>query len=113
MSRDGRWGCWINVCSVNSRKLNETRSDQRPAKSTDHINHNVILYVCMTCTSYALPDISDLPVTPPAGGILPYWLLLTCTAAIYNSVQNYFVLWQSKEVYSGAPHQSQSSFQCR
>ncbi|WVQ85590.1 hypothetical protein IAT38_007756 [Cryptococcus sp. DSM 104549] len=36
-----------------------------------------------------------------ASGILPYWLFLTSVAGTYNAVQNYFVLWQSKEVYAG------------
>ncbi|KIR67495.1 hypothetical protein I312_102306 [Cryptococcus bacillisporus CA1280] len=36
-----------------------------------------------------------------AAGILPYWLLLTSVAGTYNAVQNYFVIWQSKEVYAG------------
>ncbi|KAK8865662.1 hypothetical protein IAR55_000807 [Kwoniella newhampshirensis] len=36
-----------------------------------------------------------------SSGLLPYWLLLTSVAGTYNAIQNYFVLWQSKEVYAG------------
>ncbi|WWC88119.1 uncharacterized protein L201_003023 [Kwoniella dendrophila CBS 6074] len=33
-------------------------------------------------------------------GYLPYFLLLTSVAGTYNAVQNYFIVWQSKEIYS-------------
>jgi hypothetical protein len=48
----------------------------------------------------------DLPPTPAGGGVLPYWLLITSVASVYNVVQNYITLKQSKEVYSGNPDQS-------
>ncbi|ORY24681.1 putative ergosterol biosynthesis-related protein [Naematelia encephala] len=34
-------------------------------------------------------------------GILPYWLLLTSAASVYNVFQSYTTTWQSKEVYAG------------
>jgi hypothetical protein len=40
------------------------------------------------------------PFLPQTPGILPYWLLLTSSASVYNALQNYFVLWQTKEIYS-------------
>ncbi|CAK9783131.1 unnamed protein product [Cutaneotrichosporon oleaginosum] len=46
-----------------------------------------------------------LPQPPPGGGILPYWLLITSAASIYNVAQNYVTLKQSKEVYAGKPEQ--------
>ena len=49
---------------------------------------------------------TDLPQTPPAGGYLPYWLLLTAAASIYNSAQNYVVLWQTREIYAPKAHES-------
>ncbi|CAD6582639.1 MAG: ergosterol biosynthesis protein [Tremellales sp. Tagirdzhanova-0007] len=48
---------------------------------------------------------SYLPQTPPAGGYLPYWLLLTAAASIYNSAQNYVVLWQTREIYAPKAHE--------
>lgn len=51
---------------------------------------------------------SDLPTPPAGGGFLPYWLLITSAASIYNVAQNYVTLKQSKEVYSGKPDQSES-----
>lgn len=42
---------------------------------------------------------------PVASGLLPYWLLLTSAASVYNAVQNYFILWQTKEIYSLKPHE--------
>ncbi|KAL7423711.1 hypothetical protein Q5752_001293 [Cryptotrichosporon argae] len=42
---------------------------------------------------------------PASGGFLPYWLLITAGASLYNVVQNYVTLWQTKEVYSGAAEQ--------
>ena len=47
----------------------------------------------------------DLPQTPPAGGYLPYWLLITAGASVYNSVQNYFILWQTREIYGPKAHE--------
>jgi hypothetical protein len=44
-----------------------------------------------------------LPQSPPGGGLLPYWLLLTSSAAIYNALQNYVISWQTKEVYGLKP----------
>jgi len=48
---------------------------------------------------------SYLPNIPSGGGFLPYWLLATSAASTYNSIQNYFILWQTKEVYGGKPHE--------
>lgn len=42
---------------------------------------------------------------PVASGLLPYWLLLTSAASIYNAAQNYFILWQTKEIYSLKPYE--------
>ncbi|EJT52696.1 ergosterol biosynthesis-related protein [Trichosporon asahii var. asahii CBS 2479] len=52
----------------------------------------------MSLTSY-------LPQPPAGGGILPYWLLITSIASIYNVAQNYVTLKQSKEIYSGKEEQ--------
>ncbi|WWC68413.1 uncharacterized protein I206_102340 [Kwoniella pini CBS 10737] len=41
---------------------------------------------------------SLLPSTE--SGYLPYFLLITTCAGTYNAIQNHFVIWQSKEVYS-------------
>ncbi|WRT65923.1 uncharacterized protein IL334_002874 [Kwoniella shivajii] len=46
---------------------------------------------------------SLLPSTE--SGYLPYWFLLTTCAGTYNAIQNYFVIWQSKEVYSLKAHE--------
>ncbi|RXK42535.1 hypothetical protein M231_00089 [Tremella mesenterica] len=45
----------------------------------------------------------NLPPTPSQGGLLPYWLLFTAAASVYNTGQAYFASWQSREVYSGKP----------
>ncbi|RSH92741.1 ergosterol biosynthesis protein [Saitozyma podzolica] len=45
---------------------------------------------------------SFLPSTP---GALPYFFLLTSAASIYNAAQNYFILWQTKEIYSAKAHE--------
>lgn len=50
---------------------------------------------------------TDLPQPPVGGGILPYWLLITSIASIYNVAQNYVTLKQSKEIYSGKEEQSE------
>lgn len=50
---------------------------------------------------------TDLPQPPAGGGILPYWLLITSVASIYNVAQNYVTLKQSKEIYSGKEDQSE------
>lgn len=50
---------------------------------------------------------ADLPQPPAGGGILPYWLLITSVASIYNVAQNYVTLKQSKEIYSGKEEQSE------
>ncbi|WVQ71083.1 hypothetical protein IAR50_000608 [Cryptococcus sp. DSM 104548] len=59
----------------------------------------------MSCKSLPTPAYSQLThtsVLPVAtAGYLPYWLLLTSVAGTYNAIQNYFVIWQSKEVYAG------------
>lgn len=52
---------------------------------------------------------TDLPQPPAGGGILPYWLLITSVASIYNVAQNYVTLKQSKEIYSGKEEQSEST----
>lgn len=52
---------------------------------------------------------ADLPQLPAGGGILPYWLLITSVASIYNVAQNYVTLKQSKEIYSGKEAQSEST----
>ncbi|WVO13098.1 hypothetical protein L204_100709 [Cryptococcus depauperatus] len=43
----------------------------------------------------------SLTLPSASAGILPYWLLLTSVAGTYNAIQNYFIVWQSKEVYAG------------
>lgn len=40
-------------------------------------------------------------------GLLPYWLLITALASVYNVVQNYVTLKQSKEVYAGKPNEGE------
>jgi hypothetical protein len=49
---------------------------------------------------------SFLPSTP---GALPYFFLLTSAASIYNAAQNYFILWQTKEIYSAKAHEGGSA----
>ncbi|WVR05614.1 hypothetical protein IAU60_002636 [Kwoniella sp. DSM 27419] len=44
-----------------------------------------------------------LPST--TAGVLPYWLLMTSVAGTYNALQNYFVIWQTQEVYAGKSHE--------
>lgn len=40
-------------------------------------------------------------------GVLPYWLLVTAAASVYNVAQNYVTLKQSKEVYGGRPDEGE------
>jgi hypothetical protein len=53
------------------------------------------------------PLTPDLPPTPAGGGVLPYWLVITSVASVYNVVQNYVTLKQSREIYSKKPEQSE------
>ena len=52
---------------------------------------------------------ADLPKQPPGGGYLPHFLLLVGITATYNSIQNYFITWQTKEVYQGKADERESS----
>ncbi|RSH86256.1 ergosterol biosynthesis protein [Apiotrichum porosum] len=56
-----------------------------------------------TITEFALNMAAYLPTLPADGGLLPYWLLITSAASVYNVAQNYVTLKQSKEVYGGKP----------
>jgi hypothetical protein len=73
--------------------------------------HNVQYVPALDLSARAQTHPPGLPFTlalPPAGGTLPYWLLFTSAASIYNAAQNYFVLWQTKEIYSGQADQGES-----
>lgn len=54
-----------------------------------------------------LSGITDIPRSdistylPPSAGLLPYWYLFTATAGLYHTIQNFMVIWQTKEIYSG------------
>lgn len=67
-------------------------------------------FLNITMASCKLPRLIPLtlvlPPTPAGGGVLPYWLLITSVASVYNVVQNYVTLKQSKEIYSSKPDQS-------
>lgn len=53
-------------------------------------------------------DSLQLPVTPAKGDLLPWWLILTSAAGIYNMVQAHLQVWQTKEIYSKKADESQS-----
>ena len=42
-----------------------------------------------------------MPTFPPLSqGLLPYWIMVAVSSSMYNTIQNFTVTWQTKEIYS-------------
>jgi len=39
------------------------------------------------------------PPSPSSTDILPFWILITSAASVYNALQNFVISWQTKEIY--------------